>query len=57
MPTKKTATGPTTPPSVANSGLIDFEIGLRLPPGRQDSVISLAAIPKKNTMKMSLTSQ
>ena len=28
---KKTSTGPTTPPSVANNGLMDFAIGLRLP--------------------------
>ena len=43
-----------TPPIVANSGLSAFFGGLRLPPGRQASVISFAAMPKKNTMKMSL---
>ena len=48
-------TGPATPPSVAKIGLIAFFIGLRLPPGRHDSVISFAAMPKNNTMKTSLT--
>jgi len=52
---KKTETGPTTPPSVANSGFIALRMGLRVPPGRQASVISFAAIPKNTTMKTSLT--
>ena len=51
---KKTPTGPKTPPKVATRGLMAFLIGLRLPPGRAASVISFAATPKKNTMKMSL---
>ena len=40
---------------MAKSGFTALVGGLRLPPGRQASVISLAAIPKKKTMKMSFT--
>ena len=49
-----TATGPLTPPSVATSGASALRGGLSEPPGRHDSVTSLAAMPKKSTMNMSL---
>ncbi len=54
-PAKNTATGPSTPPSVAISGFTAFAGGFRSPPGRHERVISTAAIPKKNTMNTSFT--
>ena len=46
--------GPRTPPSVPNKGLIALGMGFRAPPGSNDWVISLVAMPKKKTMKISL---
>ncbi len=46
-----TAIGPSTPPIVPSNGLIALAGGFSAPPGKQDSVISLAAMPKKKTIK------
>ena len=52
---KNRPTGPNTPPRVPISGLMALGMGFSAPPGRIDSVISLAAMPKKKTMNTSLT--
>jgi hypothetical protein len=52
---KYTPMGPSTPPMVPSSGLMALRGGFSAPPGRQLSVISLAAMPKNSAMKMSLT--
>ena len=44
-----------TPPKVPINGFMALRMGFSAPPGSTDSVISLVAMPKKNTMNISLT--
>ena len=48
------ATGPATPPSMPTSGLTARCNGFSAPPDNVDSVISLAAMPKKRHMNIPL---
>ena len=55
QPTTYRNAGPTTPPKVEKSGMAAFRGDDKEPPGRIDSRISLAAIPKNIHMSTSLT--